>query len=107
MDQVSMRLDPAPKTHILRGTHVPTELQRMIQQEGIDLVILAAHGHVHEDRRPYGNLAASLLLYGSAPLVIIQDLAPHEIEPTAAERASNAFDVSSPQRLNPPQMVPA
>jgi nucleotide-binding universal stress UspA family protein len=106
-EQLSMRLEPTPQTRVLRGEHVPTELQRLIQQEAIDLVILTAHGHVHDDRRPYGNLATSLLTYGSAPLVVFQDLAPQEIEPTAAERAINALDFTSPQRLNPPQMVPA
>jgi hypothetical protein len=96
-----------PETFIVRGDNALTELHRLIQEQAIDLVVLAAHGHVHADRRPYGDLAASLLTYGAVPLVVFQDLAAHEIEPTVAERATNALDFANPLRLNAPQLVAA
>jgi hypothetical protein len=49
--------------------------------------MLAAHGHSGERRWPYGSIAASLIAYGSTPLMIMQDLSENEIPHTPAEHA--------------------
>jgi nucleotide-binding universal stress UspA family protein len=106
-EQLRLRFDPPPQTRVVRGEHAPAALQHLVQNEAVDLIILSAHGHIHDDRRPYGQLAANLLTYGAVPIVVFQDLASHEIEPTAAERAYHTSELSAPTRLNPPQLVAA
>lgn len=53
-----------------------------------DLVVMAAHGRNCVSHWPLGALPLNALVYGETPLLVLQDLEPHEIEPTFAERAS-------------------
>ncbi len=62
-------------------------LYDMVEEAHADLVMIAAHGHSGERRWPYGSIAASLITYGSTPLMIMQDLSEDDIPHTHAERA--------------------
>lgn len=106
-DQLRTRWSPMPTTHVLEGEHVAVALHEFVAQAQIDLVILSAHGDVYEDKRPYGNLAASLMTYGAVPVLVFQDLADHEIEPTPAELALHTSEFNSQKRLNSPQLTAA
>jgi nucleotide-binding universal stress UspA family protein len=106
-DQLKSRLSPDPQFHILEGEHVATALHNLIEQAGVDLLIMSAHGHVREHKWPYGPLATHLMTYSAIPLLIFQDLPAHEIEPTQAERLLQATGDYSHQRLNPPELVSA
>ncbi|TBW51544.1 universal stress protein [Marinobacter halodurans] len=53
-----------------------------------DLVIMAAHGKSCVSHWPLGALPLNALVYGETPLMVIQDLEPHEIELTFAEKAA-------------------
>ncbi|AHI29947.1 universal stress protein [Marinobacter similis] len=53
-----------------------------------DLVVMAAHGRNCVNHWPLGALPLNALVYGETPLLVLQDLEPHEIEPTFAEKAS-------------------
>lgn len=64
---------------------VATALHEIVEEEGIDLIVLCAHGHSARTRWPYGNIVASFITYGTTPLLIVQDLAPHEVERSKAE----------------------
>ena len=64
----------------------------MAEQNNADLVLLSAHGYSCEKKCPYGSVVASFLSYGIAPLLIIQDLPRHELEPTGAEIAINDME---------------
>ena len=102
-EQLKGRLSPEPCAFVIEHEHAPSALQAFIRQEQVDLVFLAAHGYVHEDKRPYGNLAANLITYGAVPIIVVQDLAHHEIEPTQAELAFSVVEYSVQGRLNAPQ----
>jgi nucleotide-binding universal stress UspA family protein len=102
-DQLQGRIGLTPQIHILEGAHVPTTITTLIEQEDIDLVVLSAHGHVYEDKRPYGNLANHLITYGAVPLMVCQDLMHHEIEPTRAELAFNTLEFKVRKHMSPPQ----
>jgi nucleotide-binding universal stress UspA family protein len=105
-EQLQSRLSPKPQIHVLDGEHVPSTLHRFIRHSEVDLVMLSAHGHVHADRRPYGNLAHNLMTYGGVPVIVFQDLAQEEIERTLAEVALADRELASQNRLNAPLPVP-
>lgn len=102
-DQLHGRLGLTPTIRILEGTHVPTTLTTLIQQAEIDLVLVSAHGHMYEDRRPYGSLATHLFTYSAVPVMVYQDLAQHEIEPTQAELALNHLNFKVGRQVSPTQ----
>jgi nucleotide-binding universal stress UspA family protein len=68
------------------SANVTTTLHNLVEQTAADLVVLNAHGHSCQPQWPYGNIAASFLTYGTTPLLIMQDLLPHEILFSKAER---------------------
>jgi nucleotide-binding universal stress UspA family protein len=58
------------------------------RDEDVDLVVLAAHGSSCAVCWPFGAVPLNALVYGEAPLFVVQDLSPREIEPTQAERVA-------------------
>lgn len=89
-EQLQSRLMPETQTKILVNGHATSALLKFVQQEQIDLVLLSAHGSSGQNQWPYGSVVTSLINHGATPLLILQDLPAHEIEPTQAERATNA-----------------
>jgi nucleotide-binding universal stress UspA family protein len=68
-------------------------LHEMVEQEGVDLVILNAHGYSACCRFPYGSVALSFIAYGTVPLLILQDMAHEKIRPSLAELAAQEHPV--------------
>jgi nucleotide-binding universal stress UspA family protein len=87
-EQLRSHLDGDVRSHILVGEDVAIQLHRFAEEEGVDLVVMCAHGYSGHRKWPYGSVAASFIQYGLTPLLIIQDLAPDEVETTHAERVS-------------------
>lgn len=75
------------KTDIVVGENAISVLHDMVEEINADLVMLVAHGHSGERRWPYGSVTNSFIAYGNTPLMIMQDLAENEIQPTYAELA--------------------
>ena len=67
------------------GEHVSATLHQLADEEGVDLVVLSAHGYSGGTRFPYGGVVSSFITYGSTPVLIVQDLPVDEIEPNPAE----------------------
>jgi nucleotide-binding universal stress UspA family protein len=63
-------------------------LHQLVEEEEVDLVLMAAHGYSGEATWPYGSIALNFIAYGSEPLLIIQDVPPEEAGVTEAERAA-------------------
>jgi nucleotide-binding universal stress UspA family protein len=82
------RLSPTPHLHIQVNHNVATSLHRLVEQVEADLVILCAHGDSGQQQWPYGSVATSFITYGTTSLLIVQDLLPHEIPLSKAERLS-------------------
>jgi nucleotide-binding universal stress UspA family protein len=72
---------------LLIADQVEGALHQLAELEGIDLVILTAHGRTAEAGWPYGSVVVSFLAYGFAPVLIVQDVRPEEVRPTYAELA--------------------
>ena len=70
----------------------PSEtLDRLMDEDKVELVMLTAHGTSGSKKWPYGSLATHFILYGSTPVIILQDLQPEEIEKSKAELAAGEF----------------
>lgn len=88
LEEVRNRLgDVDTDTRLLIADHVKTALHNLTKQEELDLVVLSAHGYASEGDWPYGAVVVSFLAYGFTPLLIVQDLTPHQAHPTHAELA--------------------
>ena len=68
-------------------------LHDLAQREGVDLVILAAHGSTGDVHQPYGAVAAEFLRAGYGPVIILQDLG-------AAVRDESAPEAPRANRLD-------
>lgn len=67
------------------NTRPLNKLHDIVADEHADLVVMAAHGRSCTARWPFGSVALNFAVYAEAPVLIVQDLAPEEIEPTCAE----------------------
>lgn len=88
LDQLRSRVTGEVQAHVLVSDHVAVALQELVEQEKIDLVLLAAHGYSGQTRWPHGSLVSSFITYGTTSLLIVQDLPQDRIEPTWAEVAA-------------------
>ena len=91
LEQFQSRLSFDARTRLLVGDDVAATLHDLVDQENIDLVVLSAHGYTGGTKWPYGNLVVNFIAYGTTPLLIVQDLPPHEVERTRAEAAATEY----------------
>lgn len=88
LSDIQSRIDAPVETRLLVGNTIIGELNSLIEQEIVDLVVLSAHGYTGETKWPYGSTVIEFIVYGTTPLLVIQDLPPDLIEPTQAEIAA-------------------
>lgn len=75
---------------LLVGDSVAAALHGLVEDEGVDLVLMTAHGHSGDGRWPYGSVAVSLIARGTTPLLLVQDVPFERVQPTPAEMATKA-----------------
>jgi nucleotide-binding universal stress UspA family protein len=85
LEQIKARLPGATEVHLLTGEDVAAGLHELAVSEQIDLVILSAHGYTCGRRWSYGSVITNIIIYGTTPLLLIQDLTVGEWTPTPAE----------------------
>lgn len=94
LEQLQLRLPPEVQTRLLACDNVIASLHELVEQEKVDLVILGAHGHSGDNQWPYGNVVTNFITYGTAPLLIIQDLpAPKTGAPSIENTAHSSSQV--------------
>jgi nucleotide-binding universal stress UspA family protein len=72
----------AVQTHLIASDNAAAALHQLGEQENIDMVTLSAHGYTGNLQWPYGSMVNNFILYGKAPLLIVQDMpAKHEQKP--------------------------
>jgi nucleotide-binding universal stress UspA family protein len=77
LDQVQSRSPLAGidvQSHLIVSSNPTVALHELVDREQIDLVALSAHGHSENNQWPYGSMVNNFILYGKAPLLIVQDL---------------------------------
>lgn len=75
------------QTHLITSDNAVIALHQLEEQEHIDLVALSAHGYSGNQQWPYGSMVHNFILYGTMPLLIVQDLPPRQ-EPVALDLVS-------------------
>lgn len=88
LEDVKSRLSSEAEVHLLVSDNPAAALHKLVDEENVDLVVMAAHGYSGEASWPYGSMALNFLAYGSRPLLMIQDVPPEEAAMTEAERAA-------------------
>jgi nucleotide-binding universal stress UspA family protein len=86
LDSLNTQLDGKIETRLLVEGSVVTALQRLAEDENVDLVVLSAHGYSGDTRVPYGSVVISFIVYGTSPLLVIQDLPADRLQPSLAEQ---------------------
>jgi nucleotide-binding universal stress UspA family protein len=74
----------AVQTHLITSDNAVATLHQLGEQEHIDLVTFSAHGYTGNQQWPYGSMVNNFILYGKAPLLIVQDL-PAKLEQKPVE----------------------
>jgi nucleotide-binding universal stress UspA family protein len=69
------------RTVVIRHVDERQSLLGISQTEGIDLVVLLAHGSTCNAARPFGSVAEHLLMHSMVPLLVLQDLPELERSP--------------------------
>ncbi len=87
LEELQPQLASKVETRLVVHNNVSVALHEMIEQEGADLVVLSAHGYSGESRWPYGGVTLNIIVYGTTPVLIVQDLSPDEIQRSPAEAA--------------------
>jgi nucleotide-binding universal stress UspA family protein len=85
VDELRAWMPASVRGRVMVGEHVPATLHQLADEEGVDLVVLSAHGYSGGTRYPYGGVVTSFITYGSTPVLIVQDLPGDEIQPNPAE----------------------
>ena len=82
------RLECNVESHLLESVDTAAALHDLIQEKGVDLVALSAHGYTSTPRWPYGSMALNFIAYGTTPLLVMPDMSTEELEQTQAELAA-------------------
>ena len=82
------RVGISTETHLLVSHNPAMALHQLVEEEEVDLVVLSAHGYSGGAKWPYGGVALNFVVYGSTPLLIVQDISESGAEPSEAQKAA-------------------
>ncbi len=88
LEDLKSRTDMTIQTKLEVSPSVSRSLHQIADENNVDLTIISAHGYSGDTRWPYGSVGLGFIVYGSTPLLILQDLPANRIEPTQAEIAA-------------------
>ena len=88
LEDLKSRIDLSIQTKLEVSPSISRSLHQIADENNVDLTILSAHGYSGDTRWPYGSVGLGFIVYGSTPLLILQDLPTNRIEPTQAEIAA-------------------
>ncbi len=63
-------------------------LHELVGEQKADMVVMSAHGYSGKSKWTYGSIAHNFIIYGTTPLLLMQDFPRGRIEPTESESAS-------------------
>jgi nucleotide-binding universal stress UspA family protein len=88
LEKISAQLPVGVETRLLVSDDIAATLHDLVEEEDVDVVVLGAHGYSGRTKWPYGSVALGFIIYGTTPLLIVQDLSQEEVETTLAEMAA-------------------
>lgn len=81
LEDVAERLENAgvsARAFVERDTDVRDAITSWARREDLDLIVMAAHGLTGNRCEPRGSIAQHLLMRGTLPMLIVQDVPPEE-----------------------------
>jgi nucleotide-binding universal stress UspA family protein len=89
---------PSVRTIVLRHADERQSLLELTQREGVELIVLSAHGSTCNPARTFGSVAAHMLSHSMVPLLVLQDLPESEQRhaPEEAEQLAPPLRTSHP-----------
>ncbi len=91
LESIGSRLSPGYKKRLVVSADVASSLHELVETEVPDLVVSSAHGYSGQRKWPYGRVCSSFIEYGTAPLLVLQDLSYDEVEATEAELVAQEY----------------
>jgi len=88
LEDLTSRIDLTIRTKLEVSPSISRSLHQIADDNDVDLTIISAHGYSGDTRWPFGSVGLSFIVYGSTPLLILQDLPTSQIELTRAEIAA-------------------
>lgn len=88
LQSVRERVGVPAEIYLVTETDVAGALHDLMDAEEPDLVVLCAHGYTGARRWPFASLALNLIVYGTVPLLVVQDIPQREQFASWAEIAS-------------------
>lgn len=85
LDEVASGLHSHTEVRVLRDPDPAAALHQLAADEGVDLVLVSAHGQSGQRYWPQGGLATSFILHGTTTLLVLQDVAWDDLLPSEAE----------------------
>jgi len=91
-ERLQARLPVQSDVRIVLGENLVAALQEIVEQDDIDLTLFTAHGHGCSRFQRYGSVVSCCILYGSVPLLILQDLPGEQLELSASGQAMRDWE---------------
>jgi nucleotide-binding universal stress UspA family protein len=88
LEDLKSRIGVTIQTRLEVSPSISRSLHEMAEENEVDLTIISAHGYCGDTRWPFGSVGLGFIVYGSTPLLILQDLPTDRIELTRAEIAA-------------------
>ena len=88
LEDLKCRMDITIQTKLEVSPSISRALHQIADENNVDLTIISAHGYSGDTRWPFGSVGLGFIVYGSTPLLILQDLPTNRIELTQAEVAA-------------------
>jgi nucleotide-binding universal stress UspA family protein len=76
LDRLRARVSPAAsrvRALVVGGDSVRTRLERLIREEGADLVVMSAHGHTGRTDSSCGSVTEYAVTHATTPLLVVRD----------------------------------
>jgi nucleotide-binding universal stress UspA family protein len=73
------------RARVVSDGHVPTRLQQLVRQEGVDLLVLSAHGHSGRTDLPCGSVAEHAVTHATIPTLMVRDPMPRRMHRVAPQ----------------------
>lgn len=88
LEDLISRVGSEAEARLLVSDDRAVALHNLVDEEDVDVVVMAAHGYSGRAMWPYGSMALNFIVYGSTPLLMIQDVTHEHAVITAAELAA-------------------
>ena len=88
LEKIKQRLPVESEIRVVENSDISAAIQKIADQENIDLVLMSAHGYSGQYTHPYGSVTRNIIETGTHSVLILQDMPRSQVRPTAAGKAA-------------------